>query len=211
MAYRKAEEHSTPSQAQPASCHLLSLPAELRDYICELAFTTTAGFGDPINIVDARGPSRSLAQTCQQFRAEASGIHQRAWDDYWATGHFELRVHVLTEESDLAAFQRLEASAVASIRHLTLYVRPTDRPLTRKCIYMAKGWEAWSHWPASSPGSRQYVRFGIRVNHCSADDPYVYQYETVEQMEAAEIGRPPQLFRDQFLFVVNCLSRRSRG
>ncbi|KAK4616171.1 hypothetical protein CLAFUW4_09742 [Fulvia fulva] len=75
-----------------ASSRLLALPAELRNEIFELAFTTD-NHEDSIDLCRAIHPSKSLLLTCHQVHAEALQIYQDAYRKYWSENTFTIKLN----------------------------------------------------------------------------------------------------------------------
>lgn len=71
-------------------CRLLSLPAELRIYIWQLAFTYELKLA--YDLLTEKGPDVALLQACRQIRSEATEHHDKAHKQYWSTGRFHLEV-----------------------------------------------------------------------------------------------------------------------
>ena len=60
---------------RPKKCHLLELPAEIRNYIVELVLRNADVFSSSIEIaMDYRIPYPPLARTCRQFRTETLSL-----------------------------------------------------------------------------------------------------------------------------------------
>lgn len=72
---------------QSASCCLLSLPAELRNRICEFTFATDDSTA-ATNLLAVAPPPFQLVCTCHQIYNEAISIYERADRDYWTTTSF---------------------------------------------------------------------------------------------------------------------------
>ena len=80
-----------------AKTTLQTLPAELRNHIYELAFTSDQE--EPIHLCKAAPPSEALQLTCHQVYNEASQIYRAAYRQYWSSSHFEMP-RFATEMSD---------------------------------------------------------------------------------------------------------------
>ena len=102
---------------------LLALPAELRDYVFELAFAPDAA--SQVNLVETIGPGKELLLTNRQVHREASRFCHKTRAEVWATTQFyiencktneDAKVPVRTKE----AINALDDAAVRSISHITL-------------------------------------------------------------------------------------------
>jgi len=67
-------------------CRLLDLPAELRNRIYELAFSTET----ETNLLEAVPPPKHLLLACRQIYQEAVGLHKIAFRSYWADTRYVL-------------------------------------------------------------------------------------------------------------------------
>lgn len=83
-----------------ATCPGLSLwdlPAELRNTIYALSFTTDntdTGERDYINLLYADPPSKSLLLVCRQAYNEARGLYRTAYQLYWSKNSFIMHIMV---------------------------------------------------------------------------------------------------------------------
>ena len=109
---------------------LLTLPAELRNYIWELAFTPNSSgspwFGhDDVNLLDARAPDKALLLTCRQTYNEARGMYILARTQFWQGTRFFICCGAQTGQTAFAEFcNRLDAideDTVGRINHLSIY------------------------------------------------------------------------------------------
>ncbi|KAK4619479.1 hypothetical protein CLAFUW4_10788 [Fulvia fulva] len=78
---------------------LLSLPAELRNIIYELTFTTDYDDDEKIrhsrtsrhiDLITTKPPSKMLLCTCRQIYDEAHLIHRTQYRKFWSSGKFLL-------------------------------------------------------------------------------------------------------------------------
>lgn len=65
-----------------------SLPAELRNCIWELAFTSPSS----VDFLNTGPPSKSLLLTCRQVHSEAKGLYNAGFRAYWSTTLFTIDV-----------------------------------------------------------------------------------------------------------------------
>ncbi|KAK5719257.1 hypothetical protein LTR15_007780 [Elasticomyces elasticus] len=79
----------TSNQSQ---CGLFTLPAELRNGIYELAFSSEDS-DKPIELLSAVPPSNNLVLTCHQVCDEAAGIYREAYRAFWTMSHFKLSLN----------------------------------------------------------------------------------------------------------------------
>ena len=111
-------------------CRLLSLAAELRNRIWELACTPDTNI--KINIAEAEShrPKPHLLLTCKQIKEEATSIWKFAEPEYWASTHFTIdnshgRFHTYDDGEYGRCQQRNEVVSLQcfdhhQIRHLTI-------------------------------------------------------------------------------------------
>ncbi|USW48804.1 hypothetical protein Slin15195_G021230 [Septoria linicola] len=79
-------------------CFLLDLlPAELRNNIYELAFTTEHEPGEVVALFDAKPPVKNLLSTCQTVNKEARGMYLEAYRKFWR----EIKFHHDYDEQPL--------------------------------------------------------------------------------------------------------------
>ncbi|KAK3681861.1 hypothetical protein LTR37_020820 [Vermiconidia calcicola] len=76
------------AQTSSTTCHLLSLPAELRNWIWDLAFTADTREGSEVDLITATGPSRAILATCHQVQNEAISSYHSAIPAWWKTTKF---------------------------------------------------------------------------------------------------------------------------
>ncbi|KAK4619600.1 hypothetical protein CLAFUW4_11571 [Fulvia fulva] len=98
---------------------LQTIPAELRNNIYELAFTSDQE--GPIEFCKAAPPSNALLLACKQIHNEAVQIYRAAYHRYWSTSEFVIDIL----ESDLtddekAAIRRIHPQDVERIPSLIL-------------------------------------------------------------------------------------------
>lgn len=70
------------------SRHLFGkLPAELRNNIHELSFTSVKD-DEGVDLLESKPPSNALLLTCQQANAEARELYNEAYRKYWSSTKF---------------------------------------------------------------------------------------------------------------------------
>ena len=79
--------HSETKRASTNRCILLALPAELRNQIFELSFTSNKVTDD---FFRANPPSKALLMTCRQIHAECKGMYDIAYRSYWMNTKFSI-------------------------------------------------------------------------------------------------------------------------
>ncbi|KAK4619480.1 hypothetical protein CLAFUW4_10785 [Fulvia fulva] len=108
----------------------LTLPAELRNEIYELAFTSAHDSvnNEAIDIRETSPPSKALLFAGRQTYNEAAKIYQEAYRKYWVEPHFELDVDKtpLTEDGR-EAIQGVNAADMAHITNLIIKGTPITR------------------------------------------------------------------------------------
>ncbi|KAK3626515.1 hypothetical protein LTR56_018155 [Elasticomyces elasticus] len=123
-----------------SSCRLFGLPAELRLYIYELAFTSASS---SIKLLDAAPPSKALILTCRQAYNEAAALHRAACLSFWPNSQFET---VLDTEARLvdgrtgACVTRSARPEWEKIRHLTIRF---ERFSSRWSLHQIPGHKIW--------------------------------------------------------------------
>ncbi|PPJ51648.1 hypothetical protein CBER1_08825 [Cercospora berteroae] len=146
---------SAPSASQNDCLFLNKLPAELRNEIYELAFTShddeveidLSDFDPPrnsllstkgeVDLSKAEPPNISLLSTCRQIQSEATQLYQRANHQYWTDTHFVVTnlkpndphapPEIQSLKQDLWGGQnpRLKSENIDRIRHIRICRRPT--------------------------------------------------------------------------------------
>ncbi|KAK5121255.1 hypothetical protein LTR85_005421 [Meristemomyces frigidus] len=102
---------------EPTACRLLSLPAELRNWIYELTFTTPDT--DEVDLLNTSPPSKCLLTTCRQIGAEATALYKSAFRHYWKTSHFVVNGNRTELASHASAVKFLEEHDVENISTLS--------------------------------------------------------------------------------------------
>jgi len=134
-------------------CHLLRLPPELRNYISELAFTMHNTDHD-IDLMSAFGPSDALALTCREIRVEAGEMYKHAYQEYWRTGNFNIRIPY---EDGKGLRSQLIALRADNMEHITkLDIAYQNAVRTTHFRYDG---ECWVTVTRPSFGSRTYYLF----------------------------------------------------
>ena len=165
----------TESASATSSCRLLELPAELRNQIYELAFTTDQDSEGKVDLFAGKAPTKSLLLTCRQIHSEAHGIYNTAYRRFWKESDFVASQRTLHkkrpgkkgyEKVDTitkADLSKLRDADIANITKLTLHVPLTVFVLTdmrgvwHRTTY-ARSVDArgrWSHAPVDY--QRPYV------------------------------------------------------
>ncbi|KAK1824034.1 hypothetical protein LTR12_001567 [Friedmanniomyces endolithicus] len=89
------------SRQEGGECMFFNLPAELRNYIYELAFDGNSE--ESIALLSAAPPSKAMVLTCRQAYNEAAAIHRFAYRRFWTTNRFELKVNYNTRLGETQA------------------------------------------------------------------------------------------------------------
>ena len=94
LAQRKAKR-STSTTPSPTGCSFFDkLPAELRNEIYELSFTSDTGAEDTVEVSEATPPSKNLLLTSRRFHHEAHRIYLEAYRKYWRSTNFKITLEV---------------------------------------------------------------------------------------------------------------------
>ncbi|KAK4543880.1 hypothetical protein LTR36_004654 [Oleoguttula mirabilis] len=200
MAPNDAPNDQPAKSAAVAICHLLKLPPELRNTIYELAFTTAADLGEPINIVRACGPSPSLVLTCRQVHSESSAIFNVSQDRYWAVGKFELHAQS-SEDADEAVIASLEASVMEDVTNFTLYLDfsgALQQPRTRQWELLRNGWKLHDRW---AEGFREAIAY------CDVREGGWTRHATQAELDMASTVFARVSLRDQICCILGIESR----
>lgn len=132
-----ATEDRQHEPAPPASCRLLSLPAELRNRIYELAFAHDSE--KDVDLLKAQTPSKDLVLTCRAIYAEASGVYKQAYRDFWTTSRFQMQM----QQKETDAIAKLQALADADLDHIrTISIGSALSPSSPHSRY--EGGEIWA-------------------------------------------------------------------
>ncbi|GIZ42826.1 hypothetical protein CKM354_000608000 [Cercospora kikuchii] len=97
---------SVASPSQDECLFLNKLPAEMRNEIYELAFTSNED-RDEVELCEAQPPSPALLFTCQQIRTEAAQLYEEGSYKYWTATHFSIETEDMHDEDSL---DRLEVN-----------------------------------------------------------------------------------------------------
>lgn len=79
---------------QLATCHLLRLPAELRNYIYELTFASDTE-PETTSLLAPAPPNWTLLQTCHEIHEETAPLHTKIDREHWTATHFTVRADEL--------------------------------------------------------------------------------------------------------------------
>lgn len=105
---------------------LQTIPAELRNNIYELAFTSDQE--GPIEFCKAAPPSNALLLACKQIHNEAVQIYRAAYHRYWSTSEFVIDIL----ESDLTDDEKVWGASTRWETMLIEYIgRHTKNPPAR--------------------------------------------------------------------------------
>ena len=142
----------TPSQPREQTpCRLLELPAELRNHIYELAFTTDYEDNEKIDLIAANPPNKELLLACRQIYNEAAQIYNASYRDFFKTRNFYLKYEDPVSSS--SPVEQLNDSALENVVNLEIRL-PGGRTLRML--------EKPGEWQQSHPGTspKKYLRFG---------------------------------------------------
>ncbi|KAK3699137.1 hypothetical protein LTR37_016611 [Vermiconidia calcicola] len=104
------------AQAGP-TCYLLSLPAELRSWIWDLAFTSDSHDNTEVDLVTATGPNRALLATCRQIQSEATVSYRSTIPAWWKTTEFSAPGRPTEEErAAIKALDDVKLKLVTTLR-----------------------------------------------------------------------------------------------
>ncbi|KAK5121280.1 hypothetical protein LTR85_005446 [Meristemomyces frigidus] len=197
MASASVPTRQAAGSAPTGECLLLKLPPELRNLIYELAFTTAADAGEPINIINGRHPSPSLVLTCSQMYSEALGIYKQLWTRYWATSKFVLDADLVKggDKEQLVAKARIAVSGTELITKFTLLggqLSSWTGQCHRKFVMRGRGWEV-RRLNGDSYQSQVFLYLGARAVGPAVETsgpPTVlrmrlFTFDTREAMDAA--------------------------
>ena len=70
-------------QQDEPTCHLLSLPRELRNRIYELLFPQHSDPDAEVDLLTARPPEAALVKTCHKTHDEANLMYRASYRDFW--------------------------------------------------------------------------------------------------------------------------------
>ncbi|KAK5121166.1 hypothetical protein LTR85_005650 [Meristemomyces frigidus] len=120
-------------------CRLLNRPAELRNRIYELAFTTDIDTGVGIALGTAAGPSKALVITCRQIYSEARTLHEQASRQYWKHSTF-----VLDQRPRICARSKIQALGVENVNAITSLILLARGPGGSLALHRPMGDGRWS-------------------------------------------------------------------
>ncbi|CAK1356839.1 uncharacterized protein RHO25_008987 [Cercospora beticola] len=135
------------SAASRADCLFLDkLPAELRNLIYEMAFTSDDNSAD-VELCDAQPPNNALLSTCQQIRSEASQLYDALLHEYWTQTHFIVKAHEAWADRRLSVelltgglcsgrSQKFFNRRLDLIRHIQVISAGIDEDTWDKYVYM---------------------------------------------------------------------------
>ena len=116
-------------------CRLRALPAELRNAIYELSFTTNDD--NDVDLFKAAPPSKSLLLTCHEIYREARLICREAYRQYWTDTDFAIY--------QLRSLDTIRAQDLKSVTKLALYAgHNTCGQRDEMCVTWRGG--IWTHW-----------------------------------------------------------------
>ncbi|KAF7188534.1 hypothetical protein HII31_10196 [Pseudocercospora fuligena] len=185
---------STPSQDP---CYLQEkLPAELRNEIYELVFTTgtpesTQGNGPAtVDLFHATPPSKALTLTCRQFHAEAHDMYKTAYQSYWKTTSFTVNGNSMTRN----AISRLRVQGLQHITKLKATgTTPSGTTVILELLSVDSVWRyteisnAWMsehyHVLAAPARSRRYKSFRTETEAARFSATIQYKRTLKEQLK----------------------------
>lgn len=161
------------------------LPAELRNQIYELSFTTNACVEEIVEVNKAAPPSKDLLLASRQAHREGHQFYLEAYREYWRTTNF--RITIPSERGWGAPYmwfkQRLPDD-VNNIRHLVVICKSRTSTLQSRTSTLLDPRGLWRFeepempanlfTPVHEPGDR-YIRFR------NYDDPAAGLEEVVQE------------------------------
>lgn len=94
------------------------LPAELRNYIYELAFTTINS--DPVELLEAEAPSKDILLSCREIYGEARLLYRDAYRRYWNDTKSIIYEVTGRKSDDYGCISTLETKDLTHIQRLSL-------------------------------------------------------------------------------------------
>lgn len=139
------DQASTTMPAKKEICHLLSLPAELRNRIYNLCFAEPA---KEVDLLEAQPPSRALLCTCRQIRDEARLMHRKAYREFWSNTRFFIHLSATEPRVTQCIHARhiiscLRADDVANITYMRRTGLAQGDLHKYVLIYSAGTWTEW--------------------------------------------------------------------
>ena len=96
-----------------------TLPAELRNQIYELSFTTNACVEEIVEVNEAAPPSKDLLLASRQAHHEGHQIYLEAYREYWRTTKFKITIPIERAKPYILFEQELPDD-INNIRHLVV-------------------------------------------------------------------------------------------
>ncbi|SMR50485.1 unnamed protein product [Zymoseptoria tritici ST99CH_1E4] len=136
---------------QPASCHLLALPRELRECIYDFVFSTGIDIGAEVALVGAEKPlrmaGRTLLQTCRQIHNEGRLTFWLECRRFWQHTHFTASLDRFKSGSSVkAALRRIGGEDLGRIERVTIDLHfDFSSGLCRLALVGGIWWQIWLH------------------------------------------------------------------
>ncbi|KAK5737819.1 hypothetical protein LTR17_006467 [Elasticomyces elasticus] len=105
------------AQNEPETPGLLTIAAELRNTIYELAFTSDGT--EPVHLFTANPRNKAITLVCRQTNNEAKQMYVKAYREYWAHSTF----YVDYDMTDKPEHDKLTLEDLANVRHLRLIMQ----------------------------------------------------------------------------------------
>ncbi|KAK4626505.1 hypothetical protein CLAFUW4_04989 [Fulvia fulva] len=99
---------------------LFKLPAELRNEIYGLVFTSEYRDADAVNLLTATPPPKNLLLTCKAIHSEAGKLYKTCYQSFWSETHFVLfqRSGYSIQKAQMKSLGALDAIGLDHIRDL---------------------------------------------------------------------------------------------
>ncbi|KAK4895297.1 hypothetical protein LTR27_006640 [Elasticomyces elasticus] len=199
----------------PQSCRLLTIAAELRNKIYELALNeVNIGL---VDLLSAGSPNKNLLLTCHQALDEAKGIYASACRRYWGETNFILRrngtryhnLPVSFTEHELAHIRHVQYSTTfgrlqrGGIEDVTLPAQiPDDQVHGFRCLFTRLPGNTWWCPPTAAEPSRSLMVFvGVSVG------AYVLEYYeevTLEDLHSLHPGGFAPIDNEELNELMGC-------
>lgn len=99
-----------------ASSRLLQLPAELRNAIYELAFTTKHDLDEKVDLLAAKPPDgKALLATCRQVYNEACELYKTKYREFWTTSSFVVTVNGVPVRNQVASPKTADIENISTL------------------------------------------------------------------------------------------------
>lgn len=161
---------STMGTSTDTTCHFLKLPAELRNRIYGLAFTTAADTEEHVYFT-SEPPSKAIISTCKQVYSEANKLYQHTYRRFWRESSFEIP-SALAKHSSQIIQHGLRDEDLAAITKVTIDVAGPENPDSFMLSATLEG-GVWHHRSRSS-GSIYYQDIAVAEGRKLGDTDGVY-------------------------------------